>query len=204
LGQDTEASDPVGRRQVLTRLLFVGLSPALAASFPALGSSFPASAGAGPPPFQGERRPFTQVAPPYPAPITPMYTAKGGVTNLRKYRGKVVLLNFWATWCPSCLYELPALDRLQKELGGTDFEVLTLNVDETEAIKAGRYFDRLNITHLPLLYDPAGRAPKAFKVYDGLPWNFIIDRQGSVQGYLMGSADWHSEDARRLLAYYLN
>jgi len=204
LGQDIKNSHRMGRRQALTRLAVFGLAPALASSFSAFGSSFPALAEAGPPPFQGERRPFTQVSPPFPAPITPMYTAKGGVTNLRKYRGKVILLNFWATWCPSCLYELPALDRLQQELGGTDFEVVTLNVDETEAVQAGRYFERLNIKHLPLLYDPAGRAPKAFKVYDGLPWTFIIDRQGIVQGYLMGAADWQSEDARRLLAYYLN
>jgi thiol-disulfide isomerase/thioredoxin len=160
------------------------------------------SAQTGPPPLQGNKRPFAQVSPPYPAPITPMYTASGGITNLRRYKGKLILLNFWATWCPACLYELPTLDQLQQERGGEDFQVVTLNVDQGNKDAVDRYFNRLDLRNLPLLYDPSGRAPTAFKLHHGLPWTFIIDQEGMVQGYIMGLADWDSDAARRLLAYY--
>ncbi len=166
-------------------------------------SSFPMSASAAPPPLQGERRPFTEVVPPYAAPLTPMYTAKGGVINLRRYRGKVVVLNFWATWCASCLYELPMLSRVQTDLGGDGLDVVTLNVDEADAKRVARYFDRLGIDNLPRHQDPAARAPAAFKTRHGLPWSFVIDRQGMVQGYIMGSVNWDSDAARKLLEYYL-
>ncbi len=181
------------RRTVLRQLVCFG--SALITPLPVFGQS-------GPPSFQGARRPYTVVNPPYPAPITPMYTAGGGVTNLRKFRGKLVLLNFWATWCPACLYELPALDRLQRDRGGDRFEVLTLNVDQGGSANVDGYFDRLKIRHLPLLYDPAGRAPTAFKLHHGLPWTFIIDADGYVQGYVMGMADWDLKEAQALLDYY--
>lgn len=198
-----EVSDLVdrSRRRTLKQLALLNLLPALLTPSRALARVL---AQAGPPSFQGHRRPFTQVSPPYAAPITPMYTANGGVANLRKYRDKVVLLNFWATWCAPCLYELPALDRLQQDLGGDGFDVVTLNIDAFEPTKAARFFERLGIKDLPLLYDPAGHAPQAFRLHDGLPWTFVIDRRGDVRGYLMGAAEWDSEQARRLLAYYLN
>ncbi len=182
-------------RIVFKQCLLLGLGLLLVLSFPVYGQS-------GPPSFQGRERPFTEVNPPYPAPVTPMYTAAGGITNLGRYKGKLVLLNFWATWCAPCLYELPALDRLQKDMGGADFQVLTLNVDEGNRANVERYFKRLGIVNLPLLFDPAGRAPDAFKIHKGLPWTFVIDRNGLVRGYVMGLAEWDSKAARRLLGYY--
>ena len=157
-----------------------------------------------PPTFNGDQRPFTIVSPIEAAPITPIHTARGGVTNLTRYRGKVVLLNIWATWCEACLYELPALDRLQTALGGENFTVVTVSVDEDGLRQVRRYFDRLKIRHLPRHMDPAGRMAAAFGVREGLPWSFIIDRQGRTQGYLLGSADWDSEAARTLLNYYIS
>ena len=193
--------DPT-RRPPLRQLILSGTLTALLWSVPT-GAQSGAQSATGPPSLQGERRPFTQVAPPYPAPLTPMYTAKGGVANLRRYRGRVVVLNFWATWCVSCLHELPALSRLQNDLGGEQFDVVTLNVDEANPARVARFFTRLGITNLPRLQDPAGRAPAAFKTHHGLPWSFIIDRDGLVQGYIMGSVNWDSDPARKLLAYYL-
>jgi thiol-disulfide isomerase/thioredoxin len=189
-------SSGVSRRRVLKQLVGTALASGVFLPSAVFGQS-------GPPSFQGARRPYTQVSPPYPAPVTPFYTKKGGVTNLRRYRGKVVVLNFWATWCPSCLHELPALNRLQSDLGNKGLAVVTVNVDEADPVRVARYFSRLGIENLPLLQDPAARAPKAFKTHHGLPWSFIIDRTGLVQGYMMGSADWDSEQGRGLIGYYL-
>lgn len=158
---------------------------------------------AAPPPFNGERRPFTVLSRPAAAPLIPMHTADGGVTNLSRYRGRVVLLNLWATWCPACVRELPGLDRLQADLGGADFTVLTLSVDAAGSSQVLPYLRRHNIRNLPALMDPAGRAAAAFGVGEGLPWSFIIDRRGRLRGYLMGAADWDSAAARRLVKYFL-
>jgi thiol-disulfide isomerase/thioredoxin len=66
-----------------------------------------------PPSFQGANRPFTLLSPFDPAPSAPIYTLSGGVTMLKRFVGKVVLLNLWATWCPACVFELPTLGNLQ-------------------------------------------------------------------------------------------
>lgn len=192
------------RRKALKQIVGSGLASVLAVPVSRAGDGLvPISTTAVPPSFQGKQRPYTHVAPAYPAPLTPMYTAAGEVINLRRFQGQVVLLNFWATWCPPCLYELPSLSRLQASLGGDDFTVLTLNVDELNPAGAAGYLVRLGIKNLPLLYDPKGRMPTAFKTHHGLPWSFVIDRRGFVQGYMMGDADWNSDDAKRLLTYYM-
>lgn len=162
-----------------------------------------AAAAGDPPPFHGRQRSFTTVTPIFAAPVTPMHTERGGVTDLSRYRGRVVLLNLWATWCAACLCELPDLDRLQAEIGGDDFAVVTLSLDAEGIARVQPYFARLGVRNLPAHTDPAGRAAEALGVREGLPWSFIIDRVGRVQGYLMGAADWSSPEARALLAYYM-
>lgn len=155
-----------------------------------------------PPSFQGRQFPFTILKPPQAAPSAPLYTMKGGVTTLRRYRGKVVLLNIWATWCPACLHEMPSLDRLQAKLGGDSFSVVSLSVDEGGAKKVLPYLERLKIKNLPVYLDPVGRTAQALGVGEGLPWTFLINPQGRVMGYMKGSADWESPAARKLIRYY--
>ena len=159
---------------------------------------------AAPPSFNGERRPFAILTPAEPAPITPFHTARGGVTNLTRYRGKVVLLNIWATWCEACLYEMPALDRLAAARNGKDFQVVTVSVDDGDRERVLGYLKKLNIRNLPAHMDPAGRVVRAFGAREGLPWTFIIDRLGRTRGYLMGAADWESAAAGKLLDYYIS
>lgn len=146
-----------------------------------------------PPAFHGHLRPFTELRPIDAAPPTPIYTARGGVTNLRRYRGKVVLFNVWATWCAPCVYELPALDRLQA----------AVSVDSKGMAKVAPFVARLDLKNLTVLTDPAGRIDDALDIREGLPWTFVIDRQGRVRGYLMGAADWDSAAGRALLDHYL-
>ena len=155
-----------------------------------------------PPPFQGRNFPFTLLTPLAPAPLTPLYTARGGVTTLRRFKGKVVLLNIWATWCPACLHEIPFLDKLQARLGGDKFTVVSLSVDEGGVEGVLKYLKRLKVRNLPVYLDPAGRTAKAIEVHEGLPWSFIIDHRGLLMGYMKGAADWPSKEGRALIRYY--
>ena len=156
-----------------------------------------------PPSFNGKRRPWTIVRPPAPAPVLRLTTKKGSVVTTDRFKGRVILLNFWATWCPACLYELPDLEKLHVMLGREGLSVVPVNLDENGHRVAQPYFERLGIRNLPLLLDPAGDSATLYGLREGLPWSFLVDRQGLMQGYLMGAADWTGEDGLALLRHYL-
>ncbi len=158
--------------------------------------------GNDPPPFHGNQRSFTILRPADPAPAAPIYTLKSGVTTLKRFTGKVVLLNIWATWCPACRYEMPILDKLHAEIGGDRFTVVSLSIDEGGARDVLPYLKRLGLTNLPTYLDPAGRILLALQVGKALPLSFIIDHRGRVMGYMKGAADWSSPEARALIRYY--
>jgi thiol-disulfide isomerase/thioredoxin len=155
-----------------------------------------------PPSFQGRQFPFTILRPVEAAPATPLHTLKGGVTTLRRFTGKVVLLNVWATWCPACLYEMPKLDQLQAKIGGAGFTVVSLSVDAGGGKQVLPYLRRLGIKNLPVYLDPAGRTAEALEMTEGMPWSFIIDHRGRVMGYVKGAADWESPEGLALIRYY--
>ena len=156
-----------------------------------------------PPRFQGSNFPFTILKPAGPAPTHPLYTMRGGVTHLGRYAGKVVLLNLWATWCPTCVHELPSLESLQTTLGDDRFTVIALSVDAGGADHVTPYLNRLGVHGLPVLLDPIGRTAETLGVNHGLPWSFIIDHRGRVMGYVKGAADWKSPEGRSLIRYYV-
>ncbi len=167
-------------------------------------SMMAANARAGAPPiFNGKRRPFIIVRPPTRVPSTTFTNEKNGILNLDRFNGRVLLVNFWATWCPACLHELPDLDQLQRLMATDGLEVVAINLDIEGTRLARPYFQRLNIRSLPLYLDPTGHTAEAFGLREGLPWTFVIDRDGLIQGYLMGAADWSSDDGIRLLRHYL-
>lgn len=155
-----------------------------------------------PPVFQGRQFTYTILKPPQAAPAAPLYTPRGGITTLRRYQGKVVLLNVWATWCPACLHEMPSLDKLQEKLGGDRFSVVTLSIDSGDGKKVVSYLKRLGIKNLPVYLDPVGRIAKTLGMHEGLPWSFIINPRGRVMGYMKGGADWASPQALALIRYY--
>ena len=111
--------------------------------------------------------------------------------SLSRFRGKIVLLNLWATWCPPCVYELPALDRLQQRLGGEDFVVVAVSVDRDPQLARDLFLDRLELAHLQFYAEPPESLGKIFPM-DVLPSNFIIDREGRVTGMLRSYVDWDS------------
>jgi thiol-disulfide isomerase/thioredoxin len=122
----------------------------------------------------------------------------GATKSLADWRGKIVLLNIWATWCVPCRDEMPALDRLETELGGKDFEVVAVNIDKGGPDKARAFLQETGATHLALYTDPSGKLFAALKAV-GMPTTLIIDRNGKEIGRLVGPADWGSPEAKRVI-----
>ena len=124
--------------------------------------------------------------------------AEGKERTLADWRGKVVLLNLWATWCLPCRKEMPSLDRLQKELGSDKFEVVALSVDRKGLDASRKFLDETKVGRLGLYVDASGRAISELRVV-GLPATLLLDAQGREIGRLLGPAEWDSEDAKRLI-----
>lgn len=128
----------------------------------------------------------------------PDFTLKdlhGNLVSLKDLRGKVVFLNFWATWCPPCRLEMPTMEKLHKELGGRGLVILTINFQEgPEEIK--EFFREHGLTFTTLL----DRKSKVFGLYQAwsLPTTYLINKRGEIVGRVIGYRDWHSEQARSL------
>jgi thiol-disulfide isomerase/thioredoxin len=120
--------------------------------------------------------------------------ADGKPKSLADFRGKIVLLNIWATWCVPCREEMPALDALETKLGGKDFAVLAVNIDKGGADKAAAFLKETGATHLALYTDPSGKLFSTLKAV-GMPTTLIIDRNGKEIARLVGPADWASPEA---------
>jgi peroxiredoxin len=118
-------------------------------------------------------------------------TLEGKRLRLLDFRGKVVLLNFWATWCPSCKLEMPSMEALHKRLGHDGLMMLAVNVRESaEEVKA--FFEEHQLSFSAIL-DPEGHAFEQFNVWS-LPTTFIIGRKGELLGKVIGYRDWNSEE----------
>jgi len=144
------------------------------------------------------------------APDFEMTAMDGSTETVEQYRGKVVLLNVWATWCGPCLQEMPAMQRLHEALEGTDFEILAVSVDARvgEADLGGRaggdleaFAKELGLT-FRILHNPAGDIQRAYQT-TGVPESFVIDRQGVIVKKIAGPTEWdapvNQELIRRLL-----
>jgi len=124
----------------------------------------------------------------------------GRDVGLEAFRGRVVLLNFWATWCVPCREEMPALERLQRAYGDKGLVVVTVNFKET-AVKARAFLEEFRATG-PALLDPLGSAATRLRVI-GLPATFLVDRDGRVTWKALGERDWDSPPAREYFSRIL-
>jgi len=145
---------------------------------------------------------FTWLTPLEPAPTTPITMADGRETTLAAFQGRVVLLNFWATWCAPCVREMPSLDRLQAKLKEDGLEVVAVSQDFAGMDLVGPFFERLGLGNLDIYLDSDGALGKAFGLV-GLPTTLLIDREGRVVGGLEGPAEWDSDEAVALIRHYL-
>lgn len=126
------------------------------------------------------------------------FDVDGGEHQLSEYGGKVVVLNFWATWCGPCRKEMPALDALEAELGGADFAVVTIATGRNKMPAIEKFFAQAEIENLPILLDPKGALAKDMGVL-GLPATILLDRKGQEVARLMGEAEWNSASAKAII-----
>jgi thiol-disulfide isomerase/thioredoxin len=133
-----------------------------------------------------------------PAPMTVFLDEAGNRLTLEKFKGKIVVLNLWATWCTPCVAEMPMLDRLQQQLEGLGVIVVALSIDSKGAKVVREFYDEHQITHLEVYVDPTARAQGEFKVI-GLPTTILIDREGNDRGRIVGPAEWDEARAADLV-----
>jgi len=122
----------------------------------------------------------------------------GNEITIADYRGKVVVLNFWATWCPPCRAEMPSIDRLAGDMAGDDLAVLALSTDRFEIDRVKAFFEDIGVQHLAVLQDQRGAVPRKAGAL-GLPVTLIIGRDGREIARLQGEAEWDSPDAKGIL-----
>lgn len=122
--------------------------------------------------------------------------AEGKPISLARFRGKVVLLNLWATWCGPCRTEMPALDRLQAKLGGPHFEVVALSTD-VGGVKAVReFYESVKVAHLAIYVEGEGNVLTALGA-PGMPTTLLVDAQGREAGRELGAANWEAPEFER-------
>lgn len=118
---------------------------------------------------------------------------EGNLLNFADFEGRVILVNVWATWCPPCRKEMPTLDRLQAELGGPEFEVLALSIDQAGVDVVKEFFAEINVQHLSTYIDETGQAAVTLGAV-GVPTTLLLDRQGREIGRLVGEAEWDTPE----------
>ncbi len=129
----------------------------------------------------------------------PFLTADGTETSFAAWRGKVLIVNFWATWCPPCREEMPSLDRLRAEIAGDDIDVIAINVERRGLKKAARFFEEEGLTSLEIHSDESSALPRAVGVL-GYPVTIILDREGREVARMQGDAEWDAPEAKAMLA----
>ncbi|MFW7342310.1 TlpA disulfide reductase family protein [Pollutimonas sp. H1-120] len=121
----------------------------------------------------------------------------GKTISLADFRGRVVLLNIWATWCPPCREEMPSLDRLNAKRGGTTFEVVALSIDRDSAL-VKPFYQEFDIQTLHGYFDPTSQVSNILRA-PGVPTTLLIDREGREIGRAMGPAAWDGPQVEALI-----
>jgi thiol-disulfide isomerase/thioredoxin len=143
---------------------------------------------------------LTKQAAKTPAPVLALKDLDGQLHDLASLKGKVVLVNFWATWCPPCRREMPSMDRLARKLAGTPFAVLAVDIGE-DADTIHTFISQLDATpSFPILLDPHARIMQTWKI-SGLPTTYLIDPQGRIAYSAVGGREFdHPEIERQVRA----
>jgi thiol-disulfide isomerase/thioredoxin len=150
----------------------------------------------------GEVAALTMATAPLRLPDLAFEDAGGKPRKLSDWRGRLVLVNLWATWCVPCRKEMPALDALQQRLGGPGFEVVTINIDTRDPDKPKAWLKEVGIEKLSYYADPVAKTFQDLKAVGrafGMPTTLLIDPQGCEIGTVAGPAEWASDDAIKLI-----
>ena len=122
----------------------------------------------------------------------------GNPRSIAEWRGKPVLINFWATWCAPCREEMPSLERLQKKMADTPFEVVTVATGRSDARGVDKFLNEIGVTELPRLRDPKMQMARDMGVL-GLPVSVLVDADGREVARLIGDADWDTPEAAAII-----
>ena len=130
-----------------------------------------------------------------PKPVAAIHfdNGEGQPQNLADFKGKVVLLNIWATWCVPCRREMPALDRLQENLGSPEFEVVPVSIDRGGIETVRKFYTEIGARNVGIYIDSSGKVLPALAVV-GLPTTLLIDRAGREIGKIVGPAEWDAPE----------
>lgn len=145
--------------------------------------------------IEGQR--FTRWHTPRELPLFSFQDAKGETLTLADFRGRVVLLNVWATWCPPCREEMPSLDRLNAKLGGPTFEVVALSIDRDPAL-VEPFYQEFGVQTLHGYFDTSAKVSNILRA-PGVPATLLIDQEGREIGRTFGPAAWDSPQVETLI-----
>lgn len=147
-----------------------------------------------------------------PVPLMPLRGLDGRPLSIDKFRGKVVLLNFWASWCAPCVEEMPSLEALAASVPSERFVVVAVALDGGDGRQVQSFVKRYKLRHLTVVLDPKhefgaltneGKSEPTMSVY-GYPTTYILDKHGMVTGFLVGPTMWDSPIARSFIDYFIN
>ena len=133
-----------------------------------------------------------------PVPDIAFQDGSGGAVKLSQWRGRVVLVNLWATWCAPCRKEMPDLAKLQQAMGSKDFEVVAISVDRKGVEASSAFLKDNGADALKLYVEPTAAILNDLQAI-GLPATVLVDREGNEIGRLLGPADWSSPEAQALI-----
>jgi thiol-disulfide isomerase/thioredoxin len=154
------------------------------------------------PPVGGQVQYYEALGEPVPIPDVTVLAKGEGAVSLDRFRGKFVVLNFWATWCGPCIRELPSLERLNAALGGEKALVVLISQDRGGFPQTDRFLQRLGVDFPDKFIDEKLRFSRAIGV-GSLPTTILIDPDGREVGRLVGTAEWDSPEALDLVNWYV-
>ena len=133
-----------------------------------------------------------------PAPDFTLETPTGNYLSLSDYKGKTILLNFWATWCVPCKKELPSMQRLYDFLKKDGIEVIAISIDRNQRERVNQYIKDYHLT-FPVLLDPSQKVRKNYFIM-GLPTSYLIGGDGKLKGFVSGEREWDSPAAKKMFS----
>tara|TARA_B100000787_G_C16106087_1_gene255893 strand:- start:349 stop:834 length:486 start_codon:yes stop_codon:yes gene_type:complete len=127
--------------------------------------------------------------------------AKQKDVNLEDFRGKLLILNFWATWCAPCREEMPSLDNLQSNINLDNLKIFPINISQEDVLKSESFFNELNIQNLDIYFDSPITLAKKFSLR-GIPTTILFNKEGREFARIIGEIDFNDEKFIKWLRFY--
>jgi len=139
----------------------------------------------------------------YPIDIVTFKDSKGDAVDFSQYKGKVIMVNMWATWCPPCVRELPAIERLSTKFDSKDFEILPISIDVEGKDKVKPFLKALGMETFNSYYDEKQELSRVFPL-DTIPATFILNKEGELLAFVRSFVDWDDKKAEQLIQSFLD